>query len=309
MESKEKNKSLASHLSSFRVLDDPDLYTYSILRNAVQKRVHKWNKLVEAYSQRRLSVATDKLPAISGIAAAVGRRQPGDMYLAGIWRNNLLEGISWFPQTTSKQKVIPAETWPPSPTDNGTPSWSWAAHDGPIAFYGDSWFGGAWATIIGTDGEEEWVKRGPEIEVKGASVVSDSIDPYGRVSGGEIVLEGWAADVTVDEDCLIQPSEASRHSKDPVFSSKCYSGRLYGVPRLTIYLDDDVDALPVTRVCCLQLGTGMNVRGTYPKSDTGLVLMSVALGSPVARRIGMFDISGDKSGWQAVRQKRLIRIV
>jgi hypothetical protein len=70
---------------------------------------------------------------------------------------------------------------------------------------------------------------------------------------------------------------------------------------MTVYFDDDVDELRKTKFLCLQLGTGKSVSGTSPKADTGLVLMITSSEKNAYRRVGMFDVSGDRSEWQAVR--------
>ncbi|EXJ68349.1 uncharacterized protein A1O5_08141 [Cladophialophora psammophila CBS 110553] len=49
---------------------------------------HMWEKLVEEFTSREITVPTDRLPAISGLAAR-RQRETGDQYLAGLWKNNL----------------------------------------------------------------------------------------------------------------------------------------------------------------------------------------------------------------------------
>ncbi|KAK4031535.1 heterokaryon incompatibility protein-domain-containing protein [Parachaetomium inaequale] len=308
---KTANEALARHLSSFRVMDDAALHVVSQQANRVQLKSHKWDRLAEAYSRRRLSVATDKLPAISGMARVLADRLPGDEYLAGIWKGNLLKGLSWFPSRGSRglPAPVPAETWPPSPVDAGIPSWSWAAYDGPIAFVGDSWFSGGWGTIVGPDGKDKWVKIGPEIVVKSASVTHDSEDTFGRVSGGELVLEGWTAELVLSEACLVAESDATaEQSKKPPFPSKCYNASVDEVPVVAVFFDYDVAELPLdTTVLCLQLGTGISVRGGNPKVDTGLALVEEEGGS--FRRVGMFELVGNKSLWLDMRKRETVRIV
>ncbi|KAK4140130.1 heterokaryon incompatibility protein-domain-containing protein [Dichotomopilus funicola] len=305
---KQTNESLAAHLSSARLLDDKDLHAVSKLASRVQLKSHKWDRLVEAYSRRRLSVATDKLPAISGMARVLAERQP-DEYFAGIWKGNLLKGLSWFPHKSRDPALalVPAESWPPGPVDAGIPSWSWAAYDGPITFVGDSWFSGGWSTIVGPDGKDQWVKSGPEIKVESVSVTHDSMDTFGRVAGGELLLGGWVAGLMLNEACLIE-SETAGQSKKPPFASKCYSVPVDETATVTVFFDYDVAELPVdTTVLCLQLGTGISVRGGNPKADTGLALMVASAGS--FRRVGMFEITGNKSRWHDMRKREIVRIV
>lgn len=302
------NKKLAAHLSSFRALDDNDNYTYSKSKNGLLKKSHKWEKLVEAYSKRALSVAMDKLPAISGIASSLALRQPDDVYLAGLWRSNLLEGISWFPQKPPEPPILSSSEWPPTAVDPGIPSWSWAAYSGPIMFCGQTWFSGSFVRGIDKDGKEGWVKSKPGIDIESVSVKHDSVDPFGRVSEGELVLVGWAAELTLIEDDVIPRSHGTYDQGNAHFSSKCYS-RLFDNSEATIYFDNEVDLLPETQFLCLQLGAGKNARATCSKADVGLVLLRVSSKDNTYRRVGMFDFSRNCTGWHTIREKRRVRII
>jgi hypothetical protein len=51
-----------------------------------------WQRTVGEYSRRKFKDPTDKLPAIAGLADAFERKvKPG--YLAGLWKNNLVENL------------------------------------------------------------------------------------------------------------------------------------------------------------------------------------------------------------------------
>ncbi|KAL8684922.1 MAG: hypothetical protein Q9218_008069, partial [Villophora microphyllina] len=88
---------------------------------------HVWNKIVAAYSAGELTVASDKLIAISGLAEKM-QTLLQDEYLAGLWKGTLSSDLLW--------KVIDGKQ------ANGllstravryrAPTWSWAALDGHI---------------------------------------------------------------------------------------------------------------------------------------------------------------------------------
>jgi hypothetical protein len=322
---------LGSHLSSARLFDDQKTTAKLKTKSGVIFEGSKWERLAEAYSHRNLSVAADKLPAISGLAATLALRQPDDTYLAGIWRSDLLKGISWIPTkgaerlpvdgpgsgtyadamissmqalsiTKNELELRTAEIWAPEPVEPSIPSWSWAAHDGPIRFCGESWYSSSWTKIIGDDGEGKWIKSKVEVDIEFASVNHTGKDPFGRVSGGELVLRGWVADVDLSEDRFRKESETT-----DVFNAKCYSGP--SGASMTIYFDRDVRELPDVSVLLLQLGTGKNARGTNLKADCGLVLVSSKENRAVYRRVGMFDITGDKEMWYSLRKKGTVRII
>lgn len=85
-----------------------------------------WGILVNYYVSRKLTMSSDKLVAISGLAndmkARLQQLKPGPhRYLAGIWEENLMAEIAW-------NVLSPAIR----PSDYRAPSWSWACLDGRL---------------------------------------------------------------------------------------------------------------------------------------------------------------------------------
>lgn len=87
-----------------------------------------WNDLVQHYTNCNLTMSKDKLVAISGI---VKRLQPlfKTDYLAGLWRDNLLEQLLWHVEPSNKAKRFLAGEKRP---EYRAPSWSWASIEAPI---------------------------------------------------------------------------------------------------------------------------------------------------------------------------------
>ncbi|KAI1317490.1 hypothetical protein F5Y16DRAFT_149219 [Xylariaceae sp. FL0255] len=86
-------------------------------------RLSLWNQTVTQYSTCALSKPTDKLVAIGGLARTFSGAMKTD-YLAGLWRDHLIQGLNW-------------ETISPTARRLGTyraPTWSWASIDSPIKF-------------------------------------------------------------------------------------------------------------------------------------------------------------------------------
>ncbi|KAF2028279.1 HET-domain-containing protein [Setomelanomma holmii] len=70
------------------------------LRWGIQDRIHLyWFDLVERYTACKLTFEQDKLPAISELARKFGEVLE-DVYLAGLWRSNLPQGLMWRPITS-----------------------------------------------------------------------------------------------------------------------------------------------------------------------------------------------------------------
>ncbi|KAK4448477.1 heterokaryon incompatibility protein-domain-containing protein, partial [Podospora aff. communis PSN243] len=83
-----------------------------------------WHKLVKYYSSLELSVKSDRLPAISGIAEVIRRLRGLQLtdYYYGLWSDSFPFDLSWY------QLVPGAER------HSGVPSWSWASVHNQVHF-------------------------------------------------------------------------------------------------------------------------------------------------------------------------------
>ena len=143
----------------------------------------EWLNLVEAFSARQLTMAKDKLVAISGLARVIAGESK-DEYLAGLWRSNILAGLCWKRKTfvpihycsnPEHDKAMPEPTSSEltRPRPYRAPSWSWASVEGEIAF------------------ETTWLEQQDDTLAKllEASVSPLGLDPYGQVRGGYLRLK------------------------------------------------------------------------------------------------------------------------
>ncbi|KAF8963860.1 hypothetical protein BDZ97DRAFT_1818243 [Flammula alnicola] len=80
-----------------------------------------WLFAIWEYSRRGLTVGTDKLVALAGIAEQFHRVWQAS-YLAGLWEHTLLEDLLW--------DIYVAGKLGPRPAEYRAPSWSWASIDG-----------------------------------------------------------------------------------------------------------------------------------------------------------------------------------
>jgi hypothetical protein len=123
--------------------------------------------MVRDYNKRKLSVETDKPPAIAALAETYASHIQGD-YLAGLWRRYLVYDLIWSANNTR-----------PEVSKSGSPSWSWAVINGEVSFdYSNS----IYATAETVDCS--------------VTVVSDKA-PFGAVTGGELVIRGYLKEVQV----------------------------------------------------------------------------------------------------------------
>ncbi|KAK5652044.1 hypothetical protein OQA88_10947 [Cercophora sp. LCS_1] len=87
----------------------------------VKDQNNRWPSMVEEYSGRDLTMWTDRLPALAGIATELALAWD-DIYLAGLWHRTLVQHLGWI-----RDKYLPIDTPRPAihPGRLAGPSWSW----------------------------------------------------------------------------------------------------------------------------------------------------------------------------------------
>lgn len=93
-----------------------------------------WRRAVEDYSFRHLTQASDKLPALAGLAAAVKEYKiPECRYLAGMWEDDFATSLAWvsLPASRFDHGYIPPNK---RYLEYIAPTWSWAAISGPVSY-------------------------------------------------------------------------------------------------------------------------------------------------------------------------------
>lgn len=131
------------------------------------KSVYEWWRKVAVgeYTMLELSVESDRLPALSGLAAVV-QAKTDDVYLAGLWKGDLPRGLLWYQIRT----IVLPKTY-------RAPSWCWPSVEGSICY--DSTHRGD------TKQEAPFLVRVLEAQCSPAGV-----DRLGAVRDGFITLSG-----------------------------------------------------------------------------------------------------------------------
>jgi hypothetical protein len=84
-----------------------------------------WAEIIRHFSQRQLTLSTDRPLAISGIAERFSRLT-GDRYMAGLWASHLHAGLLW---------TVDARHRTARPASYQGPSWSWLAVNSEVRPY------------------------------------------------------------------------------------------------------------------------------------------------------------------------------
>lgn len=135
----------------------------------------RWAAVIEDYTFRRLTVETDRLPGLSGLASEFARRAK-DTYCAGLWRRELLYGLAWC---LHERKELEGDRKVAVSAEYRAPSWSWASING----FGVESF--SWEAF--TSKREKLHEMAETIEVHVEPVLSG--DQFGPVRAAHIILQ------------------------------------------------------------------------------------------------------------------------
>ena len=135
-----------------------------------------WTQIVTTYSNAALTVPSDRLPAISGIAKVIQQKLE-DIYLAGLWLTDIPRGLTWYTQSFRDHDRLAQ-----SSNDTLLPyvalSWSWASvTSGVHVFY-----------RVPNYSSYQFVSE--SIHIVGYEIKVRGLDPLGEVSGGVLILRG-----------------------------------------------------------------------------------------------------------------------
>jgi hypothetical protein len=166
-----------------------------------EQNLHKyWTDMVTSYAMRDMGKKSDRLKALSGLAAKYLSASSCDRYLAGLWAKDLAEGLSWRvkqPVEIDTSKIDPENVAPP------LPSWSWAIL--PLQ------------TAINFDGKSmkspdfEWIQD----DSIGGAIVGDAAEQAIEVGGrvGRLCVTGRIRSLWKSTSRFIEWSEISRSAK------------------------------------------------------------------------------------------------
>ncbi len=154
-------------------------YSLSLFPGFPTKKLYlQWQEMVEEFTWLQLSHEEDRLPAFSGLAQQYQQRLKS-VYLAGLWRENLLADLMWYAYPESGGATHRYYT--KKPTKWRAPSWSWASVEGPIQFSRPS----SYATVeAGTESITY------PINITSAECIPSSLDPLGTVAKGKLTIKG-----------------------------------------------------------------------------------------------------------------------
>jgi hypothetical protein len=142
------------------------LYNGDFGHESIHDRWVRWHRIVEQYSQKKLTFSKDVLPALQGVAERIQSvRQSA--YYAGIWADSLFVDLIWQVQPPNV-RIVPY--W--------APSWSWASTEGGVRW---------------------WTSNFDDYHGRASILVLDTTpvgqDPLGKVIGGTLKMRALCLEV------------------------------------------------------------------------------------------------------------------
>ncbi|CAH0055824.1 unnamed protein product [Clonostachys solani] len=131
-----------------------------------------WYDWIMSYTLRNLTRQPDRLPAVAGLASYAFSLS-GMTYAAGLWKEDILRGLTWRRGNSGYAERAPGNA----------PTWSWASVTGPIHY--DEFF------TMRVDHRGEIKKRPKlDLEITGTTIHEVRPGTFGNVQGGEIEATG-----------------------------------------------------------------------------------------------------------------------
>lgn len=160
--------------------DNVDRASDAKLSQISLNQIRTWQQCVDEYSKCSLTISSDKLHALSGVAAIVNHDGEMGQYLAGLWSKHVAAGLIW-----SRPWALLS-----SPSAYRAPSWSWASVDGEVS----SLVLASLPELLQPSTDEtgkKWAKRFDLKLIKHHMVLQDTRNAYGAVlEGSYIIVEG-----------------------------------------------------------------------------------------------------------------------
>lgn len=90
----------------------------------------EWYRLIEKFSTCQLTVDTDRLPAVLGLARYYEEQNDDGQYLWGMWSRSIHQGLLWTNMDRSPKKLLQGYDSAAGPA----PTWTWAHFVGQVRY-------------------------------------------------------------------------------------------------------------------------------------------------------------------------------
>ncbi|KAH6846942.1 hypothetical protein B0I37DRAFT_353739 [Chaetomium sp. MPI-CAGE-AT-0009] len=234
-------------------------------RCSAEQAHHFWPDVVKQYSNLALTQESDRPYAIAGIARRI-QEATGDTYLAGLWREDLPQGLLWvgLPLWSTKARRRPR-----------IPSWSWMSRYAPEA-RGRPW-------TLNNRTENFRTDSRLRVVVEETFCSKKKGDEFGAVVDGQVQLEA-----AMRHAVITKSNEANEGHFLLRFGDEDCDDLLEQTVDLDCAFDETEPVRPGDVVYCVLLGTDIDNSG-WGQQEKGqsLVLREVEGREGVYRRVGV----------------------
>jgi hypothetical protein len=157
-----------------------------------------WQRALSVYTSCALTMPSDKLIALAGIAKELNAELSTD-YFAGLWRRWLPTEMLWYVDTITASQ---------QPTAYRAPSFSWASIDGAI--------------VPGS-----WQEDAILVNILEASAQREPMNPFGAVESGHVRLQGTLKRASVCLKSNEMPVGRNAHARLPTERPELIIGTKY----------------------------------------------------------------------------------
>ena len=143
-----------------------------------------WKEIVEQYTRRQLTFASDRMAAIAGLASRAHKTKPNVKYYAGLWSDDLPSTLLWTvdrPVQAQKTDEHASNRIDPAIA----PTWSWASITGDVSFL-------FWKRNFDRG---RWARSAPDLTVVSVLCEPTGQNKYGSLKEGKLVVEGYLCEV------------------------------------------------------------------------------------------------------------------
>ncbi|KAE8440323.1 hypothetical protein EG329_008776, partial [Mollisiaceae sp. DMI_Dod_QoI] len=220
-------------------------------------RITDWTHTIESYASRFLSHQNDRLTALAGVATKFSQANPGDEYLAGLWKSSLPYSILWIVNKgdpSHRRSTESSTRSSQSVEDYVAPSWSWASLKSGIHIH----------VPTSASGLSNCLVKDHTVTLKGDD------HPQGPITFASITLESAIRPLLYAESELISwPRSGLGENKQTMYTSlwepkhthalEIEKGQMISSPgrnKWVVVELDRLEELEIEAILCLQIDRG-----------------------------------------------------
>ncbi|KAI4615878.1 hypothetical protein J4E80_006297 [Alternaria sp. BMP 0032] len=175
----------------------PTTGTQQILVPAVIGRSYGWRvwaRMIEDYTSRNLSFASDKFPALGGVISAL-QELTGDTCFAGIWKSWFLQGLLWRLQDPNWDEYVFFPKEPQRAVPWRAPTWSFASVEGVVLYLllEENFDQALCAELLSC-----------EVTPKGKNPLGELTDGFAKIRGPIAAVSAVSSDLSLNgRECMV----------------------------------------------------------------------------------------------------------